>query len=628
MAELEALAEIKATTGGHAVSPGQYTWRYPLPENQVIRLGSDPAQSEWVVPEDRMISRFHATLEWDGTKLTVARRPVSPEYPKPPQNHIWFRNSPVERCEVKPGEWFVIGQTRFALRADSEPIPPSPVDATIVHRQAEYTRAELETISFSDPATVLKAMEQLPNYLRVVRDEPGLYRQMLKVALAGLPKADAAAVVRIPPDAAPSELRMAVVEQNVRAGQSSMAGEFLPSRKLVRQAFRERKSCLHVWSTDPGDIDPAAGADHTLTLGAMFQTGTTPWAVCTPFLDGSPYALYISGRVRTEGSGGSKLESRMLTDYQKFAEILVGLMETTRRTLKVLQVNQILRSAWPTALRKQLDDPERLEAMLKPRETDVTVLFCDLRNYSGFAEEHGSDLTQAWRNIQWALDTMSAAITEKGGIVAGFRGDAVLGFWGWPDAADAQVQQAASAALLIRSRLQGWMLQKRCGLGVTHGRAIAGRLGAHDLGVVDLYGPVVNLAFRLEEMTKSLGVGIVVNDTVAARLAEADPTGREFRTRLVGLVRPRGMKTPLRAYELSPATGDTWLTSGWYQTQLAQWNEAVEWFISGDWPAARERLGDLFEGDPVAACILRHMDRTRGKLPPDWDGAFTPAPPT
>ena len=35
----------------------------------------------------------------------------------------------------------------------------------------------------------------------------------------------------------------------------------------------------------------------------------------------------------------------------------------------------------------------------------------------------------------------------------------------------------------------------------------------------------------------------------------------------------------------------------------------------------------LFEGDPVAQCLVRHMDRTRGKAPPDWDGAFTPRPP-
>src|SRR4051812_10717572 len=112
MAELEALAEIKAApqAGSAPAAPGQYTWRYGLPLNKPIRLGSDPNQSDWVVPEDKMISRFHATLDWDGKRLLVVRRGVSlPDYPKPPQNHIWFRNQPVETCEVRPGEWFVIG---------------------------------------------------------------------------------------------------------------------------------------------------------------------------------------------------------------------------------------------------------------------------------------------------------------------------------------------------------------------------------------------------------------------------------------------------------------------------------------------------------------------------------------
>jgi class 3 adenylate cyclase len=629
MAELEALAEIKATTGGATVAPGQYTWRYPLPDNKQIRLGSDPSKADWVVPEDKMISRFHAIIEWNGTALTVMRRPITPEFPKPPGNHIWFRNNNVEKCEVRPGEWFVIGQTRFAVRGEQESAPAAPVDATIVQQKAEYTRAELENLAFADPVTILRAMEQIPNVLRLVVNEPGLFRQMLKVALTGLPKADAVAIVRIPPDSTPNDLRVAVVEQNVRGSQAAMSGEFVPSRKLVRQAFRERKSCLHIWSTNPADIDPTAGTDHTLTLGAMFQSGATPWAVCTPFQDGSSFAMYVSGRARPDAGGGSRVESKSLTDYQKFAEVLVGLIETTRRTLKVVRQNQLLQGAWPTALRKHLDDPDKLEVMLKPRETDVTVLFCDLRNYSGFAEQHGSDLMAAQRDIQFALDTMSGGVTQKGGIVAGFRGDAVLGFWGWPEGADTQIPSAVAAALLIRERLTGAMFEKRCGLGLTHGRAIAGRLGAHDLGVVDLYGPVVNLAFRLEEMTKAFGVGIIISDVVAKQISDSDPSGRVCRTRLLGLVRPRGMKVPLRAYELVPSNlSGSWLGGEFAQTLLGQWNEAVEWFIAGEWPSARERLGDLFEGDTVAQCIIRHMDRTRGKRPPDWDGAFLPTPPT
>lgn len=629
MAELEALAEIRATSGGHSVVPGQYTWRYPLPEDKAIRLGSDPARSEWVVPEDRMISRFHATLEWDGAKLTVTRRPVTAEFPRPPQNHIWFRNNPAERCEVRAGEWFVIGQTRFTVRGDAD-APLSPVDATAVHRQAEFTRAELESLTFSDPATFLKAMEQLPTFLRLVANEPGLFRQMLKVALAGVPRADAAAVVRVVPDPAGGEARVAVVEQNVRPPAAAGGEVFAPSGRLVRKAVRERKSCLHVWSTNPEDLDRNAATDHTMTLGAMYQSGDTPWAVCTPFQDGSPFALYVTGRVRADSAGGNRPDARMLTDCQKFAEILVGLMETTRRTLKLARQNAVLRDLLPNNVRKYLDDPDRFETLIRPQEKETTILFCDLRNYSGYAEERGTRLFDAWKEIAaCALEPMSATITDNGGIVAGFRGDAVLGFWGWPDAHPDQAVRAAQAALRIHERLHGRTSQRRCGLGLTHGPALAGRMGALDLAVLDLYGPVVNLAFRLEEMTKAFGVGIVISDALAEKLGAADPNGDRWRLRLLGRVRPKGMR-PANAFELAPAVGGaSWVSGEWFHAQIAAWNQAVRLFTDGKWADARDVLANFKEnGDSAAECLVAHIDRARGKPPADWDGSFTPRPPT
>ncbi len=633
MADLEALTRIDPGAGaGSSVmsAPGQYSWRYALPDKKIVRLGSDTAFCDWVVPEDRMISRFHATLEWNGTALTVARRGVlKPDFPTPPQNHIWFHNKPVEQCVVKPGEWFVIGQTRFTLRGDADSEPECPVDATLVQHQEERSRAELEHVAFTNPSILLKAMEQLPQYLKVVASEPALFRQMLKVALNAMPKCDAAAVVRIPPDCPVGELRVTVVEQNVRNPGAGAQGEFVPSRKLVRRAVcQQRKSCLHVWSTDPSNFSPMAGSDHNLTLGVLQQQGATPWAICTPFQDNSQYALYVSGRLVTRPSE-TKADQSHLTEYQKFIEILVGLLETTRRTLRLTRQNAVIREAWPTGVRKFLDDPDKLEVLLKPQERDVTVLFCDLRGYSGFAEAQGASLTAAWGEIQKALDAMSGAVTEKGGIVAGFRGDAVLGFWGWPNTQPDQIERAAEAALRIHEKLSGWMVNRQCGLGITHGRALAGRLGAHDLAVVDLYGPVVNLAFRLEEMTKAYGVGIVVSDEVAKKLLIADPNWTRWRLRGLGTVRPRGMKTPLIAHELSPAASsghDTWLTGEWYESQLQQWNEAVELFIKGQWPDALERFSDLFPEDPAAKCFVRYMQRGKNAPPPNWDGAFTPKP--
>jgi class 3 adenylate cyclase len=638
MADLEALTRIdpSAAGGGSGVvtAPGQYSWRYALPERKLLRLGSDPAYCDWVVPEDRMISRFHATLEWTGAALAVTRRGViKPDFPNPPQNQIWFHNKPVETCSVRPGEWFVIGQTRFTLRGDADSDPDCPVDATIVQRQEERTRAELEHVPFTNPSLVLKAMEQLPQYLKVVSSEPALFRQMLKVALGALPKSDAAAIVRVPLDCPVGELKATVVEQNVRNPSAGAAGEFVPSRKLVRRAVcQQRKSCLHVWSTDPSNYSPTgSGSDHNLTLGVLHQQGATPWAICTPFQDGSQYALYVSGRLVGRSPVDTKPDQSHLTEYQKFIEILVGLLETTRRTLRLTRQVTAAKAAWPMGVRKFLDDPDKLDALLKPQEKDVTVLFCDLRGYSGFAEEQGGNLAAAWGDIQKALDTMSSAVTEKGGIVAGFRGDAVLGFWGWPDKQPDQIERAAEAALRIYDKLSGTMVQRRCGLGLTHGRALAGRLGAHDLAVVDLYGPVVNLAFRLEEMTKAYGVGIVVSDAVAKQLLAADPGCARWRLRGLGTVRPRGMKAPLTAYELAPTSAvaggyESWVMSDLYEQNLPSWNAVVELFVKGQWAEANERFGDVFADDPAAKCFLRCITRTKGVPPAGWDGAFTPRP--
>ena len=639
MADLEALTRIDPTSGaGSSVTaaPGQYSWRYTLPEGKLLWLGRDPVASDWAVPEDRMISGKHASLAWNGEALTVARRgPMPPEYPQRPQNQIWFKNKPVEVCEVRPGEWFVIGQTRFTLRGDADSEPEPPVDATLVQRQEERSRAELESLPFSNAALFLKAMEQLPAHLKLATDEAGLYRQMLRIALSAMPKCDAAAVVRVPPDCPVGDTRVTVVAQNVRRPSPDTPGEFVPSRKLVRRAVcragKDRKSVLHVWSTEPSDYTQSGNSDYNITLGALHQQGATPWAICTPFHDPNlPYAFYASGRLVAPAPGAAP-DHGHLVEYQKFIEILVGLLETTRRTLRLTRQLATAKMTWPANLRKLLDDPERLEGLLKtPHEKDVAVLFCDLRGFSGFAEEQGANLAGAWGEVQKALDTMSSAVTEKGGIVAGFRGDAVLGFWGWPDQHPAQIEKSAEAALRIYDKLAGSVRERKCGVGITHGRALAGRLGAHDLAVVDLYGPVVNLAFRLEEMTKAYEVGIVVSDEVANRLRAADPAGSNFRLRTLGSVRPRGMKVPLTAYELAPATGyglGSWVCTENYETNLPLWDEAVGLFVQGDWVDAAARFEDFVAaGDRAADCFLRHIRRHGGSPPEGWDGAFTPRP--
>jgi adenylate cyclase len=631
MPDLEAVTVIgrtgPVTTSGESVPPGEYSWRRELIPNRPVRLGRDSAEcGEFAVPEDGMISRFHATLQWNGTELAVTRRGVLPDHPKPTQNQIYFRDEPSDQFSVRVGQSFVIGQTRFTLRDSAETTRAAPVDVKDLHGVRPRSRDELALADFSD-RLILKALERLPMHLAAVADEAGLFKQLLRVLIAALPRADAAAVVRRPPECPIGELAVTEIERNVRDTAAARIGEFIPSRKLVKRAVcDELKSCLHVWGGAGADYTlPGSGVD-SMTIG-RFNPGTVPWAVCTPFQDGSQFALYLAGCAPLGIDGQPEIAH--LGDYQKFTEIVVGLMEATRRTLRLAQQLEVARLAWPANLRRLFDDPDRLEELLrKPAVAKVTVLFCDLRGYSRLAEEKGDDLPGAFAEVQRALDVMSSAVTEKGGVVAGFRGDAVLGFWGWPKGEPDQIERAAEAALRIFERLSGPVMERKCGLGLTHGTALAGRLGAHDLAVVDLYGPVVNLAFRLEEMTKAFKVGIVISDEVANHLRKVDASGSRFRTRALGTVVPRGVKNPLTAYELAsslPVRHSTWVSGPNYAANLARWNAALKLFTDGSWAEAHEALGDL-GNDPVAQYLMWYIEQPNKQKPANWAGTFTPKP--
>ena len=629
MAELEAFTDIQPSAQDKKKNPDlvprQFAWRYTLPVGRSIRLGRVAAESDWVVPEDSMISGFHAAILWDGTTLHVRRRDKQDPTLKRPVNNMWVGQKEIAECRLSPGESFAIGQTLFTVHPDGATAPASPVDAAPVEHKQEVTRDQLEGLAFTNPAAALKAMEQLPAYIKAATNEQSLFRQMLKVVMDALPRADAAAIVRIPSGSSPADLRVAVVEQHVRSPVHFGLNGFVPSRKLCHRAILERKrSCLHFWSNEAGT--GLTGGETEMNVAALGYEDIVPWANCTPFQDGSKFALYITGRAKGRWNDLDKpARDKMvadLTQYQKIAELVTGLTETTLRTYRLARQNAVIRQAWPRGIWKHLDDPDRLEAMLKPQEKEVTILFCDLRNYSLFASANADQLVAAWREVAFALDTMSGTITLLNGVVAGFRGDAVLGFWGWPDPMDRQLEFAAQAAVSISEKLSGWLQEKKCGLGLTHGRAVAGRLGAHDLAVVDLYGPVVNLAFRLEAMTKAFGVGIIVAPEVAARLAVSDPDGQEWRTRRLGMVRAKGFPEPVAAHELYSTH-----SASHAEWQRADWDAAVDEFTAGDWASAYDRLDSLFSTDPAGQCLMRVMDRTHRTPPANWGGSFVPEPP-
>jgi len=239
-------------------------------------------------------------------------------------------------------------------------------------------------------------------------------------------------------------------------------------------------------------------------------------------------------------------------------------------------------------------------------------------------EEAGENLHQFLGRLKNALGVMTQGISSQNGVIADFQGDSALGFWGWPIPLTKGAIPACRAALRIhqmfkisnstgRNELSGFEV----GIGITRGNAIAGKIGTIEQAKVGVFGPVVNLASRLEGMTKQIGVPILIDEATASDVRNLLPE-TEGRCRRIGLFRPAGIETPISVYELLASEGKSTISN----QNIADFEAAVEAFIAGDWERALELLGQLPPKDRAKDFLLLQIASNNYTAPENWDGVI------
>jgi adenylate cyclase len=220
---------------------------------------------------------------------------------------------------------------------------------------------------------------------------------------------------------------------------------------------------------------------------------------------------------------------------------------------------------------------------------------------------------------------MTRQILDLGGVVGDFHGDAAMGFWGWPLDDDQRVIRACRAALSIRTAFkdaasldQHALAGFRVGMGLATGEAVAGKLGTVDQVKVTAFGPVVNLASRLEGLTGTLGVSILV-DRATARIAQQGLPATLGHLRYVARLQPYGMEAIEDVYELVPSRGSDG-DAGHAHGQTLR--EALDAFQQGDWGAAQGHFQNLAPDDPIRDFYLRLIGQQGPAAPADWDGVI------
>ena len=569
-------------------------WRLGLPA-RAVTLGRT-RDSEWRVPWDNQVSGFHATLKWEGGRLLVRRRML----PKPTSNPVYFKGRPCDEFAAAPGEGFVIGDTTFRV-ADAAATPELPTPLTELTCSAE----ELGRHQYTDANERIEVLAALPGVIRFSPSDAELESRVVDALLRGIPRAEAAAVVRVVPGGEGPAV-------GVRAAhcRNRPAADFHCSRRLVLEALDSRgQAVMHVWQSGGKD-------DFTALPGY-------DWAVCVPLPDDPDpgWGLYLTGRLPEPAAGGPTRDDLLKSDL-KFAEVVAEVFGALRQVIHLQRrQGQLLRFLSRPVLAALAG--RDLDEVLRPRPALVTVLFCDLRGSCRIAEQCGDELTTLWARVSAALGAMSRCVLDEDGVIGDFQGDAVMGFWGWPLEEPDQVERAARAALAIRRRFAedggpgGPLAGFSCGLGIAHGNAIAGRLGTADQFKVDVFGPVVNLASRLESMTKRLGVAALLDEASGRRLSDPAKAGW-VRARRLARVQPFGMEKRLTVYELMPPEGDPGARPA---AECAAYEAVLGDFLAGRWAEAREGLGRL-SGDGAAAFLASHLLAHAGGPPTGWDGTI------
>jgi adenylate cyclase len=262
-------------------------------------------------------------------------------------------------------------------------------------------------------------------------------------------------------------------------------------------------------------------------------------------------------------------------------------------------------------------------SLLEPRECEVTVLFCDLRGFSHRAEEESDNLTGLLERVSLALEVMTSRILRFGGVTGDFQGDAALGFWGWPIASDEAPLNACRAALAIREEFARAQADPdhplkdfETSIGIAHGRAVAGKIGTREQVKVTVFGPVVNLASRLESMTRELHVAILIDEHLDARIRRSLPPA-EGRVRRLLQVLPYGMDRTLTVSELVPPVSRMPALT---DQHLVDFELGVDAFIAGRWSDAWKFLHRMPAEDRAQDYLAMLITQHDRKAPADWDG--------
>ncbi|HEY8966164.1 MAG TPA: adenylate/guanylate cyclase domain-containing protein, partial [Candidatus Methylacidiphilales bacterium] len=272
-----------------------------------------------------------------------------------------------------------------------------------------------------------------------------------------------------------------------------------------------------------------------------------------------------------------------------------------------------------------LKSPENVK--LGGESKPVTIFFSDIRSFSTFSENMGvQDLIN---QLNEYFVRMVNRVIVNDGTLHKFIGDAVMAVWGdvLPSDLHVDAKRAVRAACEMREELielnklrrDRGLFDFHIGMGLNHGTVVVGNIGAEGQKLeFTVIGDAVNLASRLEGVTKQFHTDLVIGESVY------DLLDGEFRCRSIGLLVVKGKTKPIRAYEVfeEKAAPNGRTNAAWVDL----YEKGFDLYLERKFAEAIACFEECLKTSADDFCTLQYLESSRELLvnPPDekWNGVL------
>lgn len=235
--------------------------------------------------------------------------------------------------------------------------------------------------------------------------------------------------------------------------------------------------------------------------------------------------------------------------FLMFVELQVHSPEITALDSCIENLTHTTQNYISPFLLKELDVSNINDLKIGDRvQKDLTILFSDLRSFTELSEQLSPEQNFAFINSY--LSRMVPIISQNSGFVDKYLGDGIMAVF--PDAKGAD--NALKSAVVMQEKIQEYNRHRAnsgykpvsLGVGINTGSSIMGVIGTHERYEATVISDAVNLASRLQSISKAFNIGIVISESTFLQLTSLV----EYRYRFIGKVRVKGKNIPISVFEI------------------------------------------------------------------------------